>query len=197
MRIDCKSLQCPEPILKARQALGEMAVGELLEIEINSEIVRENLLKFFKFNQLEVSVKSVDGGYLLSLIKSKELKDELEANEPAIKQASPKKVIYINEKGAGSGSLGADLISKLLASFVQLAGNLHAVVLVNEGVFISTNRAHPALPALKELEKAGVRVLSCGACLQGYGLLDKLVVGEVSNAFEIAQLLINFDEIKL
>ena len=43
------------------------------------------------------------------------------------------------------------------------------------------------LTDLKELEQRGVRILTCGTCLNFYGLSEKLKVGEVTNMYEIAE----------
>ncbi|KEA45637.1 hypothetical protein CR66_06600 [Campylobacter mucosalis] len=70
-------------------------------------------------------------------------------------------------------------------------------MLVNNAVRLSTDRAQPAFKALKDLEALGVKILSCGSCLEAYKLVDKLGVGEITNAFEIADILSKYDEIKL
>ena len=44
-----------------------------------------------------------------------------------------------------------------------------------------------SLDDLKELELRGVRILTCGTCLNFYGLSEKLKVGEVTNMYEIAE----------
>ena len=43
-----------------------------------------------------------------------------------------------------------------------------------------------SLDDLKELEHRGVKILTCGTCLNFYGLSEKLKVGEVTNMYEIA-----------
>ena len=68
---------------------------------------------------------------------------------------------------------------------------------VNQAVILTTNRAHPAYSILKELAATGVRVLSCGTCLEAMGLVDKLGVGEMSNAYEIMSVLLENDTISL
>lgn len=58
------------------------------------------------------------------------------------------------------------------------------ICLINAGVKLATENVE-TIRNLKDLEDKGVRILVCGACLNFYGLSDKLQVGEVSNAFEI------------
>ena len=44
-----------------------------------------------------------------------------------------------------------------------------------------------SLEALKLLEAQGVEILTCGTCLNHYGLTEKLAVGAVTNMYEIAE----------
>ena len=40
---------------------------------------------------------------------------------------------------------------------------------------------------LKSLESQGVEILTCGTCLNFYGLSEKLQVGSVTNMYEIVE----------
>ena len=40
---------------------------------------------------------------------------------------------------------------------------------------------------LKNLAAQGVEIISCGTCLNFYGLKEKLAVGEVSNMYDIVE----------
>ena len=62
---------------------------------------------------------------------------------------------------------------------------------------MTTNRAHPSFKPLKDLEAAGVKILSCGSCLEAYKLVSDLSVGEMSNAYEVMQILTTHEQIKL
>ena len=44
-----------------------------------------------------------------------------------------------------------------------------------------------SLEDLKELKSRGVKILTCGTCLNYYELSDKLAVGEVTNMYDIAE----------
>lgn len=233
MMIDCRGLECPQPVIQTKQTLENMAVGEWLEIKIDSKIVLENVLKFIDYSGYNpsveqdgqiytVKVQKTDGTGHTSPVSAKPQDNASKTQNQSIKgetidlalapheevslnakakdsllQKPRKKVIYLNEDKAGSGEVGLSLLAKLLSSFVLLSEHIEAVVCVNNGVFVSTTRSHPALAPLKELEQNGVRVISCGACLTSYKLTDKVLVGEIGNAYEIAQLLVEFDEIKL
>ena len=56
----------------------------------------------------------------------------------------------------------------------------------NGGAKISCEES-PSLEDLRSLEAQGVEILTCGTCLNHYGLTDKLKVGDVANMYVIAE----------
>ncbi len=60
------------------------------------------------------------------------------------------------------------------------------MIFINSGVKLTTIDEEAA-EAVSLLEEKGVQVLSCGTCLQHYGIEDKLRVGKVTNMFEIIE----------
>jgi len=48
---------------------------------------------------------------------------------------------------------------------------------------------------LRALERQGMEIISCGTCLDYYGLRGALEVGIVSNMYEIASVLVNADRV--
>ena len=45
-----------------------------------------------------------------------------------------------------------------------------------------------SLDDIKELASRGTKILTCGTCLDFYGIKDKLAVGEVTNLYAIAEI---------
>ncbi len=50
-----------------------------------------------------------------------------------------------------------------------------------------TTEGSDSLEDLKSLEAQGVEILTCGTCLDYYGLKEKLVVGGVTNMYSIVE----------
>ena len=48
-----------------------------------------------------------------------------------------------------------------------------------------TTEGSASIEDLKVLLNAGAKIYSCGACLNNYGLSEKLQVGEVTNMYDI------------
>ena len=226
MILDCRGLECPQPVINTKKALEDIGLGEWLHIKINSKIVLENVLKFIEYSGHKATLQTDGSEWVVSVQKAtnapqtSNTKQELEEKKESsfssdnisldippheqegliideLSHHAKKKIIYLNDDKAGSGEVGATLLAKLLSSFVLLSEHVYAVVCLNTGVYLTTNRANQSMPALRDLEQKGVRVISCGACLSAYGLVDKVAVGEIGNAYEIAELLTKYEQIKL
>lgn len=90
------------------------------------------------------------------------------------------------EMGNGDPRLGRILMKSFLYSLTQLDELPQTVLFFNVGVRMTTEGSE-SLEDLKALESQGVEILSCGTCLDFYGLKDKLLVGGITNMYVIAQ----------
>lgn len=198
MQIDCRNLACPEPVIRTKNALDGLRVGEKLEILVNSIAPKENISRFLKNQNVEFSVEQNGVETKITAVKG-ESKLELTNFDEFVCEITPKTkktVVYLNEEYAGSGDVGVSLLAKFLGALLQVEKPEY-VICVNNAVKITTNRAHPSFKPLKDLEAAGVKILSCGSCLEAYKLVGDLSVGEMSNAYEVMQILTTHEQIKL
>ncbi|WP_276709903.1 sulfurtransferase-like selenium metabolism protein YedF [Campylobacter rectus] len=198
MQIDCRNLACPEPVIRTKNALDGLKVGEKLEILVNSIAPKENISRFLKSQNVEFSVEQNGVETKITAVKG-ESKLELTNFDEFVCEITPKTkktVVYLNEEYAGSGDVGVSLLAKFLGALLQVEKPEY-VICVNNAVKITTNRAHPSFKPLKDLEAAGVKILSCGSCLEAYKLVGDLSVGEMSNAYEVMQILTTHEQIKL
>ncbi|MPN58818.1 hypothetical protein SDC9_206533 [bioreactor metagenome] len=90
--------------------------------------------------------------------------------------------------GAGSDELGRVLMKGFLFALTQLPHPPRAVLFYNGGAHL-TVEGSDSVEDLKLLEAQGVEVLTCGTCLNFYGLSEKLAVGGVTNMYSIAEAL--------
>ena len=198
MRIDCRNLECPQPVINTKNALNELKEGENLEILVNSVAPKENISRFLTNQNIKFSIKeNGDEATIIAVKSGAEIKSENFDEFICKTPNQTRKVVYINEEYAGSGAVGVGLMSKFIGALLQLETKPYAVICVNNAVKMTTDRGHVSFAALKELEKAGVKILSCGSCLEAYKLVDKLSVGEMTNAYEVVSLLAKYDVIKL
>ena len=198
MQIDCRNLACPEPVIRTKNALDGLRVGEKLEILVNSIAPKENISRFLKSQNVEFSVEQNGAETKITAVKG-ESKLELTNFDEFVCEITPKTkktVVYLNEEYAGSGDVGVSLLAKFLGALLQVEKPEYVICVIN-AVKITTNRAHPSFKPLKDLEAAGVKILSCGSCLEAYKLVSDLSVGEMSNAYEVMQILTTHEQIKL
>ena len=198
MQLDCRNLNCPEPLLRTKKALGELKIAESLEILVNDVAPRENIKRFLAKNGFEAQISQAGADTLIKTVKTDELKDE-SIDDIYCDVTAPKrgKVIFLNEEQCGSGPIGKSLLAKFLGAALSLDEKPVKVICVNNAVRITTNRGHECFEAIKKLNEAGAEILSCGSCLEGYKLVDKLAIGEISNAYEIMDVLSKYEVIKL
>ena len=198
MQIDCRNLACPEPVIRTKNALEGLKNGEKLEVLVNSIAPKENISRFLKNQNVEFSVEQNGAETKITAVKG-ESKLELANFDEFVCEITPKNkktVIYLNEEYAGSGDVGVSLLAKFLGALLQVEKPEY-IICVNNAVKMTTNRAHPSFKPLKDLEAAGVKILSCGSCLEAYKLVSDLSVGEMSNAYEVMQILTTHEQIKL
>ncbi len=88
--------------------------------------------------------------------------------------------------GRGSEELGKILIKGFIYALTQLPEKPEAVLFLNGGVHLAAEGSN-TVEDLKVLAQSGVVVRACGTCLNYYGLIDKLAVGEVADMMEIAE----------
>lgn len=199
MQIDCRNLACPEPVIRTKNALEGLKNGEKLEILVNSIAPKENISRFLKNQNVEFSVEQNGAETKITAVKG-ESKLELANFDEFVCEITPKNkktVVYLNEEYAGSGDVGVSLLAKFLGALLQVDSKPEYVLCVNNAVKMTTNRAHPSFKPLKDLEATGVKILSCGSCLEAYKLVSDLSVGEMSNAYEVMQILTTHEQIKL
>ena len=95
-------------------------------------------------------------------------------------------VISADHMGEGDEGLGRLLVKSFLYALTSRDELPETLILYNGGAKLSVEGAE-TLEDLKVLEAGGVEILTCGTCLNHYGLTEKLRVGSVSNMYAICE----------
>ena len=105
-------------------------------------------------------------------------------------------MVYLNSRflGTGDEALGSILMRSFLKTLLELETKPSRLILINSGVWLSSEGSD-VLETLRTLSERGVEILSCGTCLDFYGLKEKLKVGVVSNMYTIAQTLLEAERV--
>ena len=88
--------------------------------------------------------------------------------------------------GRGSDELGRTLMKGFLFAVSQLPQLPKTMLFYNGGARLTTEGS-ASLEDLKNMEAQGVEILTCGTCLNHYGLTEQLAVGSVTNMYTIVE----------
>ena len=94
--------------------------------------------------------------------------------------------VYTDCMGRGDDELGHKLMKAFIFAVTQQE-ELPATMLFYNGGAKLTVEGSPVLDDLKGLAEQGVEILTCGTCLDHYGIKDQLAVGEVTNMYVIVE----------
>lgn len=105
-------------------------------------------------------------------------------------------VIVVNRYGLGStpgdDEFGVAMLKKFLHTLEKEPTKPRAICFYTEGVR-SVVEGSPMLLSLGLLAGMGVRVVSCRTCLEQYGIVDEVAVGEVGGMDDIVKLMARAD----
>lgn len=184
--IDCRGLACPEPVVTTKRTLDQFKEGRLIVI-VNNSVSCNNVERFALSQGCSVEVEKRGEEYYIHIEKKK----TLEARED-----KRRVVVYVNSQflGVGDDTLGALLIRAFLKTLLDQEVKPFRIIFINSGVRLASEGSE-VLETLRTLSEKGVEILSCGTCLDFYGLKEKLKVGAVSNMYDILQTLMEADQI--
>ncbi len=187
--IDCRDMACPQPVLTAKKALEEMEQGEFILI-VDNPSARDNVERFAKSQGAIVDIEKKGSDFYLHIEK----RSACDLAESAHK--AEKVVVYINScfLGVGEETLGSMLIRSFLHVLTEMEPKPSRMIFINSGVRL-TSEGSEVLEDIRSLSEKGVEILSCGTCLDFYGLKKKLKVGVISNMYDIVQYLLEADRL--
>lgn len=187
--IDCRGMACPQPVITAKQSLEELKEGEFVLIVDNPSSCG-NVKRFALSQGCSVEVEGREGNYNIHIRKGRARE---EAKLPEKKEDV---VVYINSHllGVGDEALGRFLMKNFLKTLLELKVKPDRLILINSGVQLAAEESE-ALEMLTKLSESGTEILSCGTCLDFYGLKEKMRVGRISNMVEILQSLLDADRL--
>ncbi len=192
IKINAMGDTCPIPVVKTKNAIKDMEGSGQVEILVDNEIAVQNLTKMaVQKNYGVVSEKLEEQKYrVVMTVGEADASEEIETVSEAacIPDARKNKVVVISSDtmGSGDGELGGILMKGFIFALTQQDELPSTILFYNGGAKLTCEDA-PTLEDLKSLEVCGVEILTCGTCLNHYGLTEKLQVGSVTNMYAIAE----------
>lgn len=178
--IDARKMACPKPVILTKKELDAMETGEVCTL-VDNKVATENLSRLAQSMGLKATVEEMGEDYKVTINK-----------DHAVEMKSDDETFVIgigtNVMGHGDEKLGAILIKSFLYTVSQTAPLPKTVVFFNGGVKLTT-KGSEVLEDLKNMADNGVKIISCGTCLDFYGLKEDLEIGEISNMYTIYETL--------
>jgi len=187
MKVDCRGLACPEPVIRTKRALDEINEG-VIEVIVDNIASKENVKRFAENQGYTVDIKEDNGLTILTIVKGYECKI-IEDNSNNLLN----KTLLFKDDKVGEGELGKKLLRGFLKSLLDFDKLPKTVIFINRGVFVTTKEEfNDVQEILKTLNQKGVEIYSCGLCMEHFGIKpEELKVGEIGNAFGTMDALLN------
>lgn len=95
-------------------------------------------------------------------------------------------VLSANVMGGGDEKLGKTLMKAFVFALTKQDVLPDTILCYNSGAYL-TCEGSDSLDDFRELEAEGVNIMTCGTCLDFYGIKDMLAVGTVTNMYDIVE----------
>jgi len=190
--LDARGKACPIPVVETKKMLAKMNSGDTLEVTVDNYVAVQNLSKMASQKSIPVSsIKVDDSEFIVTLTVAESeliISDVTEAVEciPDSIKGNTIVVLSSDKMGEGDEKLGRTLMKGFIYALTELEILPQSILLYNNGAKLSVHGSD-SLPDLKLLESQGVEILTCGTCLNFYGITEKLGVGSVTNMYVIAE----------
>ena len=185
---------CPIPVVKTKNAIRELqGQAGSVEVLVDNEIAVQNLTKMAGQKGYGVHAKKLEAQKFQVEISGENetspflpREEEASACIPDTRAKNTVLVISSPSMGEGDPKLGAILMKSYFYALTQQDTFPETILFYNGGVRFTCEES-PTLEDLKFLEAQGAEILSCGTCLDFYGLTEKLKVGGITNMYVIAE----------
>ena len=190
--INCRGMACPLPVINAKKAMEAFSEDGFLTVQVDNETAVQNLTRLADHKGFGVS-SSQNGE------KDYEVRIAVKAGAAPVPgeeelltctlPASGKGTVVIlsaDTMGTGDEVLGRKLMNAFIFALKNQDTLPDKVICYNSGARLTTEN-EKAIEDLKDLAAAGVTVMTCGTCLDFYGLKEKLQVGIISNMYDIVE----------
>ena len=184
---------CPIPVVKTLKALKALTGPDVIETLVDNETAVQNLIRMADKQGCAVETAQLgEKAYKVTITVgeaalSKPVDTENVTCElPRAGRKNTVVVISSKAMGHGGDELGTALMKGFIYALSQQDTLPSTILFYNGGANIPVEGS-VSLEDLKSMEAQGVEILTCGTCLNFYGLTEKLAVGQVTNMYTIVE----------
>ena len=191
--IDVMGKPCPIPVIEAKKALAEQETDGVL-VKVDNIVAVQNLEKMangygYRFAYAEKAKDAYEVSISREGKAPPEAAPESDVSEPIQLDTGSGGlgvVISRDTMGEGAEELGKILIKGFIYALSELPTPPKFVIFLNSGAHLTSEGAN-TIDDLKKLESKGTEILTCGTCLNFYGLKEKLAVGAITDMYGITE----------
>ncbi len=203
--VDAMGDVCPIPVVKTKKALGEMTGAGEIEVLVDNETAVKNVTKMAKSSGASAQSEQLgEKKYRILITVGEEAAENAGKSNSGAKNSQSAQestaeagcrtclgtvvAVSSDRMGDGSDELGHILMKSFIFAVTQLDDLPDKMIFYNGGAKLTVEDSE-CLEDLKTLADQGVEIMTCGTCLDYYGIKDKLAVGGVTNMYSIVETL--------
>ena len=180
---------CPIPVVKTLHAMKELQGAGTVQTLVDNRVAVENLTRLAGSKGCTIETERLgEKEYRVTITVGEGAELPEAADGICTVPAADNTVVVVSadHMGEGDETLGKILLKGFLFALTQQETLPRTVLFYNGGAFV-TCEGSASLEDLQKLQELGVEILTCGTCLNHYGLTEKLRVGEVTNMYVIVE----------
>jgi selenium metabolism protein YedF len=182
--IDARGLACPAPVLHTKATLQEEKPAAV-KVIVDNGASQQNVQRFLESQGFQTTLEQQGVDYIVLGTCGPEPVDHARTSVAPVADAQKIMVLCATDRmGFGDGELGLKLMVSFVRTLKEMGPDLWRLVFVNNGVKLTIDGSE-VLADLKAYEKAGLKILVCGTCLNHFNLLERKQVGETTNMLDI------------
>ena len=206
---------CPIPVVKTKKALNELDGPGEIEVLVDNETAVKNVTKMAKSSGASAESEQLgERQYRVLITVGEAAAAQMKTSQSGSKESGSKErrqdvaqpagngaagcrtcvgtvvAVGSDRMGEGSEELGRILIKSFIFALTQLDDLPEKILFYNGGAKLTVEGSE-SLEDLKVLEEQGVEIMTCGTCLDYYGIKDRLAIGGVTNMYSIVETLQN------
>ncbi|MBF0506669.1 MAG: sulfurtransferase-like selenium metabolism protein YedF [Nitrospirae bacterium] len=187
MIADARGMGCPKPVLMAEDALSGISEG-IVDVLVDNEASVKNLMRFASKSGFYSEESKEDGYWKVRIVKGYPCEVQPEAGK------EPGKDVFLI---IGSDTMGKDetlgrILMKGFFETMKVTREVpHTIFFLNAAVKLTT-QDEEMIAILRDIEKMGAEIFSCGTCLKHFDLEKSLMVGYRGTTNHIVEGIKNF-----
>lgn len=191
--LDARGLACPQPVILTRNAMKQ---ADRIVTLVDNETALTNVSRMAAKAGWHVNVVEGDDEFRIELAKGEVVPHAGSLAVGRAEAVTGPLVLVVSSDTMGRGE--AELGNILVRGFFHTLGEIHplpqTIVFLNSGVKLAC-QGSPVLDDLCTLEAEGIEMLVCGTCLGYFELTQRLVAGQVSNMYDIAETMLGASKV--